>query len=208
MIELTRSYPGETVAYVLDDGASPDVEAMAHDLGFTYLVRPNRGWMKKAGNLRYAFAQSSGEFILLLDADFAARPEMPLEILPYFSEDPALGIVQTALQFFRTHGRMSWVERGASAVQELFYRLIQVSLDRHGGAICVGTCAIYRRTALAHNGGTTLIEHSEDITRGSTLTGRAGVSDIFQSHWRLGYARLIQTLFSRSSPDGAQDQCH
>jgi len=63
-------------------------------------------------------------------------------------------------QYFRTHGRMSWMERGAGGVQELFYRLVQVSRDRHDGAICVGSCAIYRREALATNGGTTLIEHS------------------------------------------------
>ena len=29
-------------------------------------------------------------------------------------------------------------------------------------AICVGTCAVYRRAALEENGGATLIEHSED----------------------------------------------
>jgi cellulose synthase (UDP-forming) len=58
-------------------------------------------------------------------------------------------------------------------VQELFYRLVQVSRDRHDGAICVGSCAIYRRAALAANGGTTLIEHSEDVHTGFDLR-RAG----------------------------------
>jgi cellulose synthase (UDP-forming) len=48
-----------------------------------------------------------------------------------------------------------------------------VSRDRHGGAICVGSCAIYRRAALAANGGTTLIEHSEDVHTGFDLR-RAG----------------------------------
>lgn len=169
---LLGAYPGLSAAYVLDDGASPEAQQMAEGLGFSYLVRPDRGWMKKAGNLRYGFSQSSGEFILILDADFAPRADLPAEILPYFSTDPALGIVQSP-QYFSTRGRMSWIERGAGAVQELFYRLVQVSRDRHNGAICVGSCAIYRRTALASNGGTSLIEHSEDVHTGFDLR-RAG----------------------------------
>jgi cellulose synthase (UDP-forming) len=128
--------------------------------------------MKKAGNLRYGFSQSSGEFILILDADFAPRPDLPAEMLPYVAADPKLGIIQSP-QYFRTSARMSWIERGAGAVQELFYRLTQVSRDRHDGAICVGSCAIYRRRALAMNGGTTLIEHSEDVHTGFDLR-RAG----------------------------------
>jgi cellulose synthase (UDP-forming) len=170
--ELQRAYPGLATAYVLDDGDSAEARELAAALGFRYLVRPDRGWMKKAGNLRYAFSQSDGEFILILDADFTPRADLPAEILPYFSTDPALGIVQSP-QYFRTRGRMSWIERGAGAVQELFYRLVQVSRDRHNGAICVGSCAIYRRTALATNGGTSLIEHSEDVHTGFDLR-RAG----------------------------------
>lgn len=172
VFELIRAYPGPAVAYVLDDGADDRVRTLARIFGFNYVVRPDRGWMKKAGNLRHGFARSSGEFILILDADFAPRPDLPGEMLPYFSTDSSLGIVQSP-QYFRTQGRMSWTERGAGAVQELFYRLVQVSRDRHDGAICVGSCAIYRREALATNGGTTLIEHSEDVHTGFDLS-RAG----------------------------------
>jgi cellulose synthase (UDP-forming) len=50
---------------------------------------------------------------------------------------------------------------------------VQVSRNRHQGAICVGSCAIYRRVALETNGGTTLIEHSEDVHTGFDLR-RAG----------------------------------
>ena len=172
VFELVREYPGSATAYVLDDSADKRLQTMARDFGFEYVVRPNRGWMKKAGNLRHGFAWSSGEFILILDADFAPRADLPGEMLPYLAADSSLGIVQSP-QFFRTRGRMSWMERGAGAVQELFYRLVQVSRDRHNGAICVGSCAIYRRKALATNGGTTLIEHSEDVHTGFDLR-RAG----------------------------------
>ena len=36
-------------------------------------------------------------------------------------------------------------------------------------AICVGSNAVYRRAALDSNGGTTLIEHSEDVHTGFDL---------------------------------------
>ena len=180
VLELVRAYPGPAVAYVLDDGADQPVRAMAGDFGFSYLIRPNRGFMKKAGNLRHGFASSNGEFILILDADFTPRADLPAEMLPYFSADSSLGIVQSP-QYFHTREPMSWMERGAGAVQELFYRLVQVSRDRHDGAICVGSCAIYRRVALASNGGTSLIEHSEDVHTGFDLR-RAG--------WGLRYIRF------------------
>jgi cellulose synthase (UDP-forming) len=189
---LLRAYPGLSIAYVLDDGDSAEAREMAETLGFEYLVRPNRGWMKKAGNLRYGFSQSFGEFILILDADFAPRADLPAEILPYLAADRSLGIVQSP-QYFHTEGRMSWVQRGAGAVQELFYRLVQVSRDRHNGAICVGSCAIYRRTALASNGGTTLIGHSEDVHTGFDLR-RAG--------WGLRYLPIpLATGLCPADPD-------
>jgi cellulose synthase (UDP-forming) len=192
VFELVQAYPGAAVACVLDDGDSPAARAMAADFGFTYLVREDRGWMKKAGNLRNAFARTGGEFILILDADFAPRADLPGQMLPYFDADDALGIVQSP-QYFRTSARMSWMERGAGAVQELFYRLVQVSRDRHDGAICVGSCAIYRRVALAANGGTTLIEHSEDVHTGFDLR-RAG--------WGLRYIPVpLATGLCPADPD-------
>ncbi len=190
--ELIRAYPGTATAWVLDDGASGQAEAMAARFGFAYLVRPDRGWMKKAGNLRHAFAYSGGEYILILDADFAPRADLPMQMLPYLSADPSLGIIQSP-QYFRTARYMSWTERGAAAVQELFYRLVQISRDRHDGAICVGSCAIYRRKALESNGGTTLIEHSEDVHTGFDLR-RAG--------WGLRYIPVpLATGLCPSDPD-------
>jgi len=171
--ELMRAYPGLCSVYVLDDGGDPDAARVATDFGFNYLSRPlegdnPRGWFKKAGNLRYGFARSQGDFVLVLDADFVPRADLPMNLLPYMDADPKLGIAQSP-QFFRTHKGQTRMERGAGAVQELFYRLVQVSRDQRGGAICVGSCAIYRREALNANGGATLIGHSEDVHTGFDL---------------------------------------
>ncbi|WP_460364180.1 glycosyltransferase family 2 protein, partial [Actinocorallia lasiicapitis] len=169
---MARHYPGRVVPFVLDDGDSPELRAMAHDFGFRYAVRPDRGALKKAGNLRYGFDHSDGDHILILDADFSPRADLLDEVVPRLDLDPGIGIVQTP-QFFRVLDEQTWIERGAAAVQEYFYRLVQVSRDRTGGAICVGTCAVYRRSALDEIGGFTEIDHSEDIHTGFDLN-RAG----------------------------------
>jgi cellulose synthase (UDP-forming) len=48
VVELLRAYPGVGTAYVLDDADSAQARELAETLGLTYLVRPDRGWMKKA----------------------------------------------------------------------------------------------------------------------------------------------------------------
>jgi cellulose synthase (UDP-forming) len=167
---LRGHYRGHVEVYVLDDADNPDAAASARSVGFNYLVRPNRGWFKKAGNLRHGYSNSSGEFMVIFDADFAPREDFLDELLPHMAENPTLGIVQSP-QYFRFDRRQSLMERGAGAVQELFYRVVQVSRDHFGAAICVGSCAVYRRAALDSIGGTALIEHSEDVHTGFDLAG-------------------------------------
>jgi cellulose synthase (UDP-forming) len=166
--EMARNYKGPITVWVLDDGADPVLKAMARDLGFAYASRPNRGWFKKSGNLLYGYLISKSEYILLLDADFAPRADLLAETLPYMAEFPDVGIVQTP-QFFRVRDDQTWIERGAGATQELFYRSIQTARSRKGGSTCVGTCAVYRRAALDDNKGMSLSEHSEDLITGFEL---------------------------------------
>jgi cellulose synthase (UDP-forming) len=188
VFELVQAYPGMAQAFVLDDGADDRARAMAADFGFTYIVREDRPWMMKSGNLRHAFARTSGEFFVVLDADFAPRSDFLAEALPYF-DDPRVAIVQTP-QFFRTSPRQTWVERAAGAVQEVFYRSMQVSRDSLDASICVGTCALYRRAALAEEGGTTLIAYAEDVHTGL---------DARRNGWTLKYVPVV--LATGTCPD-------
>jgi cellulose synthase (UDP-forming) len=174
--ELLASYRGVGRAFVLDDGDDPEAAALAARFGFSYWVRPNRGEFKKSGNLRYAFTRTKGEFLVILDADFAPRRDFLAETLPYMS-DPAIAIVQTP-QFFRGSDAQTWIEKSAGAIQEVFYRSIQVARDRFGAAICVGTSAVYRRAALEPQGGPTLIPYAEDVHTGLDVR-RAGWSMIY-----------------------------
>lgn len=90
--------------------------------------------MKKAGNLRHAFARTSGEAVVIFDADFCPRADFLRETLPYLL-DPSIGIVQTP-QFFRWSKEQTWVEKGAGTSQEFFYRMEQVFMARRCNGMC------------------------------------------------------------------------
>ncbi|GLY01612.1 MULTISPECIES: cellulose synthase catalytic subunit [Actinoplanes] len=171
---MADHYPGRVCVYVLDDSASTERQELALGFGFVYQRRPNRGWFKKAGNMRYAYHRTLGDMVLVLDADFTPRADMLDQMLPYFDEFPDVGILQSP-QYFRVTKGQGWLERGAAAVQELFYRSVQVSRQHHEAAICVGSCAIYRRAALDAIGGSTLIEHSEDVHTGFDMRRKGWV---------------------------------
>jgi cellulose synthase (UDP-forming) len=107
----------------------------------------------------------------VLDADFAPRFDMLNEMVPYF-DDACVGILQSP-QYFDAHPDMPWIQRASGVEQRMFYRLIQTSRDTVDGAICVGTCAIYRREALERSEGFAQIGHSEDVHTGVNMI-RAG----------------------------------
>lgn len=160
-------WPGPLRVIVLDDGVREEVRDLALAYGFEYLSRPDAGRLKKAGNLRFGYLHSDGELIAIFDADFVPRPDYLSELVPYF-EDGDVGIVQSP-QFFDARRGMPWFQRCAGATQELFYRWIQPARDRSRAAICVGTCALYRRSALQAAGGFAQIGHSEDVHTGVNL---------------------------------------
>lgn len=164
VFELIRAYPGNASVFVLDDGPDDGLRPLAADSGFRYLRRRDVRRHKKAGNLNHAFARTSGQHIAVFDADFRPRADFLAETLPYL-DDQAVGIVQTP-QFFRAQPAQTWVERAAGPTLEVFYRAVQVSRDRFGSALCVGSNAVYRRAALEPSGGFTMIPYAEDSHTG------------------------------------------
>jgi cellulose synthase (UDP-forming) len=177
---LIAEYPGMAQAYVLDDGPSDEAQPVSGSFGFSYIRRPDSPAFKKAGNLRYAFARTSAEYVIIFDADFAPRPDFLAETLPYL-DDPKIAIVQTP-QFFRSSPPQTWIERAAGPIQEVFYRTVQVARDRVDAAICCGTSAVYRRTALEPQGGPTLIPYAEDVHTGL---------DVRRAGWSMTYLPIV-----------------
>jgi cellulose synthase (UDP-forming) len=164
----SMTWDGLKIVYVLDDSARGKVRDLADKYGFQYIVRPNPGEMKKAGNLTHALGISTGEFIAVIDADFAVRPEFFYETMPYFS-DPKVGIVQTAQYYEVSNRSFSYIQRYAGTLQEIFFHFIQPARDRYRAAICAGTNLVYRRAAVVEAGGFAWVPIGEDVHSGVKL---------------------------------------
>jgi len=163
---LELDWPAQKLkVHVLDDGNQDAVRALAQSYGFGYIVREDRPRLRKAGNLRWAFARTSGDYFAIFDADFCPRPDFLRELVVEHMSDDKTAIVQSP-QFFRVTDDQTWVEQGAGATQELFYRVVQVNRNKWGASICVGSNAVYRRAALEEVGGTAEIGFSEDVHTG------------------------------------------
>ncbi len=84
--------------HVLDDGNRPTMRALADELGCNYITRDNNIGFK-AGNMRNAMEQTSGDFIVICDADTRPFPTILEHTLGYF-KDPNVAWVQTPQWFF------------------------------------------------------------------------------------------------------------
>jgi cellulose synthase (UDP-forming) len=154
-------WPHET--HVLDDGASPEMEAMAREEGVGYITRSDdwkdRPRHAKAGNLNNALFRTTGEFLLILDADQLAEPELLDRTLGWF-RDPQVGLVQTPQYFVNVHDADPL---GSQA--PLFYGPIQQGKDGWNAAFFCGSNAVLRREALMQLGIVGYVREVEDATR-------------------------------------------
>ena len=173
--KLTYPHPIDVAIYVLDDGRREAMRAVADEEGVHYLDRPdNVGF--KAGNMRSAMERTSGDFILICDADTRPFPEFLEETLGYF-RDPDMAWVQTPQWFFDLPegehleaklGRWlgapgRWLGRGVEGLfgpivigadpfandPQMFYEVIQRRRNGANAAFCCGAGSIHRREAVA-----------------------------------------------------------
>lgn len=94
----TYEKPIDKRIYVLDDGSRAEMKRVADEEGVGYITREgNIGF--KAGNMRHAMEQTSGDFIVICDADTRPLSGMLENTLGYF-KDPDVAWVQTPQWFF------------------------------------------------------------------------------------------------------------
>ena len=171
---MTYPYPIDVRLHVLDDGRRPSMAAVAKEEAANYITRPdNIGF--KAGNLRNAMDQTSGDFVVICDADTRPFPNLLTETLGYF-RDPRMAWVQTPQWFWdippgvplpaalgRRLGRFGQaVGRAVEAVigpvrlgedpfgndPQLFYDFILRRRNRANAAFCCGAGSVHRREAV------------------------------------------------------------
>jgi cellulose synthase/poly-beta-1,6-N-acetylglucosamine synthase-like glycosyltransferase len=149
---------------VLGNYERPEVRAMATRLGAAYHAR-NSNVHGKAGNLNNGLSFTDAEFVLTMDADHMALPEILERTLGYF-DDPTVAFAQTpqsfhntkTLLFRRAHGQEAkWSE------SNIFYKTILPAKNGCNSSIYVGTSAVLRRSALDDVGGFATGTVTEDI---------------------------------------------
>lgn len=162
---LAFDYPCKI--YVLDDGNRAEVRALAEELGVEYIARGNN-LHAKAGNINHALEMTSGEFVVIFDADHVARPHFISRTLGYFA-DERVGWVQTPHAFYNFDSFSSIYQPERSRYWEegdLFYRCIQLGKSNANAVVFCGSAAMMRRSALEDVGLIAVETITEDMHTG------------------------------------------
>jgi cellulose synthase (UDP-forming) len=149
---------GEKEIYLLDDAHKPATMQLAADMNVRYITRTGNEFFK-AGNLNNALRQTAEEFVIVVDADFALRPEFIERTIPLF-HDPSIAAVQTPQMYSNEENLFA---KGSRYLQTVFYRYLQPGRNLLDASFCVGTNVIYRRSSLEAVGGIAEVHHSEDV---------------------------------------------
>ncbi|WP_339676731.1 UDP-forming cellulose synthase catalytic subunit [uncultured Zhongshania sp.] len=161
---LGLDWPKEKLhIHILDDGKRDSFKDFAAEVGVGYIRRPTNNHAK-AGNINYALAQTSGEYVAIFDCDHIPTRVFLQISMGWFLKDPKLALIQTPHHFFSPDP----FERNLSNFRKvpneggLFYGLIQDGNDLWNSTFFCGSCAILRRGPLEEVGGIAVETVTED----------------------------------------------
>lgn len=160
--------------WILDDGARPELKALAEEHGLGYVTRSD-AWTAnvprhaKAGNLNNALMVTHGEFLLILDADQIPEPDILEKTLGYFN-NRRVALVQTPQYFSNVPAHDPL---GSQA--PLFYGPIQQGKDGWNAAFFCGSNAILRREALMQLGLVGYVKETEKSIRRALTASRSAI---------------------------------
>jgi cellulose synthase/poly-beta-1,6-N-acetylglucosamine synthase-like glycosyltransferase len=145
-----------------------------------YVARTERTGYK-AGNINNYLQQSQEDFLLCLDADFRAEPDILVKFLPYMGQD-SVGFVQAPQYFDNIESSDPY---GQDA--ELWFSLLQMGRYGQDALICCGSPTLWSIPALREIGG---LQHSvtEDFLSGVTLQTRGYKAFYLQERVAVGIA--------------------
>ncbi len=190
--KIRYPHPVDIKIFILDDGKRPEMQAMAEDMGVGYITREgNIGF--KAGNLRNAMERTSGDFVVICDADTRPFPSILENTLGYF-RDPSVAWVQTPQWFFdlpegerlpdllerklgkwskglgraveRVYGPVTFGDDPFVNDPQMFYDVIQRRRNWVNASFCCGAGSIHRREAVME---AALRAYAEQITKEQDL---------------------------------------
>jgi cellulose synthase (UDP-forming) len=198
---LAIDYPHRT--YLLNDGRLAgmdgwaEIERLAERYGVTCFTRTD-GLRGKAGNLNHALGRTSGDFVVTIDADHLAAPDLATETLGYFADD-RIAFVCTS-QLFQTTGGDVLNNR-----EPLFYRFLQPAKDADSSAFSCGNGTVYRRTALASVSGFSEWNLVEDLHTSYVLHAAGWKSVYHAAPVTVGSAPQTASVFLRQRLRWATD---
>ncbi|HYF41523.1 MAG TPA: glycosyltransferase [Ramlibacter sp.] len=171
---VTYPHPIDLRIHVLDDGRRPAMREVARQEGVHYISRTNNIGFK-AGNLRNAMELTSGDFMVICDADTRLFPTFLAHTLGYF-RDPDVAWVQTPQWFYDLPegvrlpdwmaGRIGrpghWVGRAIERMvgpvrigadpfvndPQMFYDVIMRRRNWCHASFCCGAGSVHRREAV------------------------------------------------------------
>ncbi|WP_445503253.1 glycosyltransferase [Microvirga sp. G4-2] len=161
---LALDYPRDKLkVYVLDDSRREWLRDFCEEKGAIHVTRPDNAHAK-AGNMNNGLTVSTGEFVVIFDADFVAYRTFLRRTLPLFM-DESLGIVQTPQHFFNADPVQS--NLGLARIwpdeQRLFFDEMATCRDAWDVSFCCGSCSVIRRKALEAIGGFPTTSITEDL---------------------------------------------
>jgi cellulose synthase (UDP-forming) len=155
----TRMTGAEVCVWLLDDGQSEEMRALAARRGAQYLRRDRREGAK-AGNINHALLHADAPYVVVLDCDHVPSPRF-LEATLGELADERVAFVQTP-QYYANADRGE-VPAAAWSQQALFFGPIARGKDGHGAMFCCGTNVLFRRAALLDVGGFPADSVTEDF---------------------------------------------
>ncbi len=163
---------------LLDDGGSPEMEALARRHGVRY-VRRSVHVGAKAGNVNHALGRTGAPFVAIFDCDHVPASEFLERCLGHL-DDPEVALVQTPQWYANADDND--VAGAAAAQQALFFGPIARGKDARGAMFCCGTNMVFRREALEDVGGFPETSVTEDFQLSLRLQERG---------WRTAYVAEV-----------------
>lgn len=181
-------YQNKTV-YLLDDGARPEMADLASKLGVKYISRENNDHAK-AGNMNNAMKYTTGEYVVIFDADHVPCRTFLNEVVGFFKNDK-LAYVQTPQHFYTPDPfqRNLVSEDVMNNEQDLFFHVIEPGNDYWDAAFFAGSGAIFRRTALDDIEGFATQTITEDVHTGLRLHANGWKSVYYNKDLSAGMAQ-------------------
>lgn len=150
-----------------------ELKTLCAHYGAHYLTRDNN-LHAKSGNMNSAMSHTTGELILVLDADHVPTRDILQKTVGFFLKDNKLAFVQTPHFFVNPDP----VEKNLDlfnrmpAENDMFYAVVQRGLDLWNTAFFCGSAAVIRRQAIVDVGGFSTESITEDASTSVKMHAR------------------------------------